>query len=622
MCGIFAAIATTPRGLAPDADVRVRRALKQMAHRGPDGQGAWVDIERGIAVGHVRLAVIDLRPESNQPFWSPCGNHVVVFNGEIYNYLEIRRELEQCGVEFRTQSDTEVLLAALMTWGEAALSRFNGMWAFVYVDLVAKRAFLSRDRCGVKPMYVCEADGEFLVASEAKGIIAYRGQVPQPDIAVISQFLKYSVGGESSRSWFHGIERFPVASSQALKLGAPSESLGLPRRFWDFPRHRLHDVPHDVEGLLLETLDDAIRIRLRSDVPLGLSLSGGLDSTMIAWRLASKFAHPVDAFTAWFEPRSDSELIRAEATCNEFGHRSNPIAESSQLTVMGDIRDCVYHLDSGWGGPAIVSYLNICRAARSKLTVMLEGQGADELFGGYSYLLPFFAMDQITEGQFRQFGLTMLRHTRSDGSGRVFAEWLRYSNTWLYNNQFRRWGSAVLGRQALKLHEREDHFKIGLGRDNASRALLFSHSHGLVNLLQYGDALSMAVGLETRCPFLDYRLVELGFQLPATCLVHDGWGKYILRKVGSQALSGNVAWPRKKLGFANRVEATIRKSIALEGISEQAIGAAIDYGLLSTRALSRDTLIAIPDGAFFRVVSLLMWLDVFYINPGHRLHRA
>jgi asparagine synthase (glutamine-hydrolysing) len=242
MCGIFAIFAPPGERLPQDADQRVARALRGIRHRGPDASGVHVDVQGRWAVGHVRLSVIDVAASSNQPFWSACGSKFVVFNGEIYNYLELRADLEREGATFRTHSDTEVLLQALIHWGTECIDRFNGMWSFVYGDATTGSFVICRDRWGVKPLYTMVHHGMLLVCSEAKGLFAFTGAVPSPDLTSIGLFLKYSIGGESPASWFAGVSRFPKGVFWQFDLRTLSVGRARARTNYSLATHHLNSL--------------------------------------------------------------------------------------------------------------------------------------------------------------------------------------------------------------------------------------------------------------------------------------------------------------------------------------------------------------------------------------------
>lgn len=609
MCGIFLAIPLGGRRLPPDAEARVSRALHAIRHRGPDAAGIHVDEGGRFALGHVRLAVIDPRADSNQPMWSSCGRRFVVFNGEIYNFVELRADLEREGVAFRTGSDTEVLLHAISRWGPGCIDRFNGMWSFAWGDLDTGEIIVSRDRWGVKPLYTWVHEGTLLACSEAKGLHAYAGSVPPADHGAIGLFVRFGFGGELRQSWFRGIERFPACHWQRFDLGR-GEALP-PTRYWDYPPPEARRVDAHAGEAFEALFQDAVRIRLRSDVPLGLSLSGGVDSASIAWMVGENCETGLQAFTAWYRPEERSELPRAREVAARFGHTIHPVEESAPDRILADLRDCIWHLDSGHSSWAIVPYLNLCRAARTRLTVMLEGQGADELLAGYVQFQLFAGIDALVRGRLWRAWDCLSAYASVEGWHSLAADLLRFSSPAVYRRQADLWGaSALLGRQALEA-EPADLRRLRLGASNLDSALRQWHRNNLANLLQYGDAISMSVNLEARCPFLDYRLVELGFSLCPDQLVGDGFGKRILRSVASERLPASVCWQRRKEGFTNPTAREVTQIVRTQGLPARGARWAVDAGLFAPAVLDRDRLQGLPENAAYRLASVCLWAEQF-----------
>ena len=614
MCGIFAIFCSPETRLPGDTTVRMDRALAAIKHRGPDASGTFIDPNGRFAVGHVRLSVIDIAASSNQPFWSACGQAFVVFNGEIYNYLELRAELEREGVSFRTNSDTEVLLQALMHWGPSCISRFNGMWAFVYGDMRTREFVVCRDRWGVKPLHTFVRDGMLVMCSEAKGIFAFLGHVPQPDVSSIAAFLKYSTGGENAHSWFRGVRRFPKGVYRKIGLLDLDPERESSVAYWNYPSSRtIRSAPEAIERMDA-ILEDAIRIRLRSDVPVGLSLSGGIDSATLAWMVGERFHKALEAYTAWHAPVERSELPMAQRIAGMFGHRSIPVAEVPTEGVLEDLSECVWHLDSGHSSPAVIPYVRLCRAARSSLTVMLEGQGSDELFAGYNEFKLFAGMDRLLGGQPLRALRCARNFAQTDGWGRLALNLARFMSQSVYERQAMQWNAEQMLTQEGIDAVPEQMRRLRVSTTNLNDALLFWHENGLTNLLQYGDALSMSVNLETRCPFLDYRLVELGFSLHEDLLIHEGYGKWALRKLIDTRVPNDLAWRRKKEGFTNSTERMIRERVERHGLPSEPVNWALDHGLFREGLRSRRLLSRMPNSVLFRTMSTMMWIERFYLR--------
>jgi asparagine synthase (glutamine-hydrolysing) len=612
MCGIFAVICRSTSKLPSDTTLRLQRALDAIKHRGPNARGTHIDPSGKYAIGHVRLSVIDLDESSNQPFWSSCGRYFVIFNGEIYNYLEIRAELEKDGIIFRTKSDTEVLLAALIQWGTDAINRFNGMWSFVFGDTQTNQFVISRDRWGVKPLFRCEHDGQLILCSEAKGIIAWLGATPKPNKKSIGLYLKYGIGGECEESWFEGINRFPQASFQRIDL--KSDSVSPLEVYWNYPTKRTINNLEEAKLEFEELFIDAIKIRLRSDVPVGLSLSGGMDSGVIAWIVGEKFKRGLESYTAWHKPVEKSELPMAQKLAHQFGHSSVGVPETPSEKVVKDLKTCIYHLDAPHNATAIVPYLNLCREARKKLTVLLEGQGSDELLGGYTQFSLFAGLDYFFRGNIVQAFLCIASNIHSVGLSNFLLDYVRFSITDLYKKQALRWKAQKYITDAV-LHAPNSNFrKFSISKLNFSDSLIYWHRFNLTNLLQMGDAVSMSVNLETRCPFLDYRLVELGFSIDTRLLLHDGFGKYFLRKIADSNIPNDIVWRRKKDGFENSTTKLITEEVEKNGLPSNAVELGISFGIFRDSIRNLNSFLEMPKNIQFRIYSLLLWIEVFYEN--------
>ena len=612
MCGIFAVICRSTSKLPSDTTLRLQRALDAIKHRGPNARGTHIDPSGKYAIGHVRLSVIDLDESSNQPFWSSCGRYFVIFNGEIYNYLEIRAELEKDGIIFRTKSDTEVLLAALIQWGTDAINRFNGMWSFVFGDTQTNQFVISRDRWGVKPLFRCEHDGQLILCSEAKGIIAWLGATPKPNKNSIGLFLKYGIGGECEESWFEGINRFPQASFQRVDL--KSDRVSPPAAYWNYPTKRTISNLEQAREQFGVLLTDAIKIRLRSDVPVGLSLSGGMDSASIACIVGEDFNKGLESYTAWHQPKEKSELPMAQRLAKKFGHASTDVPETDHDQLLIDLKTCIYHLDAGHNSPAIVPYLNLCRAARSTLTVMLEGQGSDELLGGYPSFDLFASLDYLLRGKIRQSLSCIRANAYSLGWANVFMDLIRFFNSTVYAYQANRWNAQSILCEDVNWAKPDQFRKLSITKSNFNNALIFWHTFNLTNLLQYGDAVSMSVNLETRCPFLDYRLVEFGFSLKTDLLMHDGFGKYILRKCIETRLPSEIVWRKKKDGFGNSTTHIICELVKERGLPQGAVEKAIEFGIFKHHIRNPTVFQKLPENIQFRIFSVFLWLENFYGN--------
>ncbi len=590
MCGIAGIfhLAHQPIDLA-----RVRAMSDLLRHRGPDDEGwalfetttgatqhlkgaaspagvalpdarAATPIAADLALAERRLAIIDLSPAGHTPMATPDGSLTVVFNGEIYNYIELRAHLAARGYVFRTTGDTEVVLAAYRAWGDECLARFNGMWAFALWDAPRRRLFCARDRFGVKPFYYIKTPEMFAFASEPKALWRSGLIAPRPHPHLLADFLAGYEASEPDATMFDGIMQLPGGHT----LVVTSERLAI-RRYWSLPINsdlgpaRLEDAP---VARVRELLTDAVRLRLRSDVPVGTCLSGGLDSSAIVV-IANELmqnernipralvgAHQ-KTFTACYDDAASDERAYAQMIVAQTGaewQQTFPTAESLRTDL-----DCfMWHHDEPPITSSIYAQWCVMRLARqNNVSVTLDGQGADELLAGY---LPFDVyLAQIWRaGQFRRFWREG-RALASVGS-RPLSEVLPRA---IAHQLPAMWQKHVeQARRARRLGLRADIAAGAIARHHAafdfdSRVNLPRHLRALTvnnlpRLLRSEDRNSMAFSVEARTPFLDVRFAEYVSMLPASYRLGDGWSKRVLREALRGVLPDTICWRRDKKGFA------------------------------------------------------------------------
>lgn len=554
MCGI-AGLYNLQSTLAVCHD-EIEAMLATMPYRGPDAQGVVVYNER-TALGHLRLAILDLQPASNQPFEIDDGELSIVFNGEIFNYLELRVELEALGERFRTNSDTEVLLRAYRVWGPACVPRFNGMWAFAIYDRRRDALFCARDRFGIKPFNYTIHDGRFVFASEIKAILAVAPELAVADYASLSRVLRASVGARSESTCFRNIRRLlPAHTLTATRDGIKVE------RYWEYPTDKLEQLPYDdAADQLREFLIDAIRLRMRSDVPVALTLSGGIDSSAIACLLRTFYAGPFDTYTAAYAGEPYDESLSAAALASSLQMNANLVPAAPE-NFLETLRTIMWHLESPTCTPAIFPLWNICQVARRKVTVLLEGQGADELLAGYRINFIHAVLDRLRDHQY--LGALREFSWAADTEGLVRAILLagRSLNPPMFHRLFRtaRGDEGVYDGPLRQGPERpENRRAIPLQESLLNASLIEQIEGNLVDLLHYGDAISMAHSLESRVPFLDHRLVEFCTRLPGRFKYRDGMGKAILRTAIRGDVPERILAERKKIGFLTPIARWFRE---------------------------------------------------------------
>lgn len=548
--------------------LRMREALR---HRGPDDAGIWLGHNGRVGLAHRRLSILDLSEAGRQPMHDEVGDTWVTYNGEIYNFIELREVLEKRGHRFSSGTDTEVLLAAYREWKEHCLDHLNGMFAFALYDAPAGRLFLARDRAGKKPLYYALSGGRFLFASEPKALLQDPAVSREIDLRALNFFLAYGfIPGDLSI--FRSIRKLPPAHAMTLDIASGKISRW---RYWSLPgpaRERC-----DEEDLLSELeclLEDAVRLRLRSDVPLGVFLSGGLDSSLVVALMSRVSARPVETFTIGFEEAEQDERGYANIIARHFGTRHH------ELVIRPDVLQILPQLaqqfDEPFADPSLIPTYYVCRETRRNVTVALSGDGGDELFGGYRKygssqrdaavigLLPApLRRLAATASHFLSRGgrtREYIRRLRHDAAGNFVARSLLFDLD-ARKSLFQR---DVLNELGEDLSEPEVYlrmwFKQALGQDFVNRMTATDfHVYLPDDILVKTDRASMLVSLEVRSPLLDYRIAELLFsRVPGSLKVtRKGGKKILLRKLAARLLPSSLPLNRKA-GFGIPLQAWLR----------------------------------------------------------------
>jgi asparagine synthase (glutamine-hydrolysing) len=560
MCGICGVVALGRPGERETAEAMART----LAHRGPDGAGSFE--AEGVALGFRRLAILDLSDAGMQPFASEDGRLRLVHNGEIYNYRELREELAARGHRFRTETDTEVLLAAYREWGERCVERFVGMWAFAVWDDEQGTLFASRDRFGIKPFYYRCDGGRLVFASEPK---AFRAD-PETHLAAnpraVRDYLEQSYLDHTDETFFAGLLRLPPAHN--LTFGP--EGLHV-RRYWALAPSG--PPAEDPVAAVRAAFLDSVRLQLRSDVPIGTCLSGGLDSSAIVAGVSHLLATAGDeakqvgprpqTFTAYFEDAGFDERPYAEAVVERTGAEPHWISFEAEELVNA-LPSIVETQDEPFGSTSMVAQWFVMREARrAGRVVMLDGQGSDEIFAGYhGTFAPYFA-DLVTHGRLGALGRELAAYRTLHGAGAarlaslLARPFLPARMRWTARGRVRG-GTALLARDlrglAPTLERNGAVFPDRLRR----MLLLLLGERGLPELLRYEDRNSMAHSLEARVPFLDHRLVELVFSLEGRHLIDRGMTKSVLRRALGDLLPPVVRDRVDKLGFVTPEQRWLR----------------------------------------------------------------
>ena len=515
----------------PEDAGRFGGALDLLAHRGPDDRG--VIAAPGVLLGHRRLSILDFSPAGHQPMLEPLSGAVIVFNGEIYNHVELRVELESLGHRFAGHSDTEVLLHALIEWDEQALPRLNGMWAFAFWQPAKQRLLLARDRFGVKPLYYRNGPGGLAFASEPKALLALFPEHRAVSEVALLDFLGNNLLYARGESFYQGIQVFLPAHYASYEIGTGKLRFS---RYWDYPADTNEALSAgDAVAEFDALFTDAVHLRLRSDVPVGLTLSGGLDSTGVLAAASPYTAKPMTCFTSIYSEGESGELPWAQLASDAM-HAPLIAVAAPQQDWLHTLRRVAWHMDGPGYSPAVYPLWHLMLCARAEgVPVLLEGQGADEALAGYSQYAVLELLGYVSGKSGQRRSLAGVRE-RMRALRRTFS--LRWALAWsarelsptLLRWHRRRVGFQSLMRPGIQLPLLPEPLVSG-GGDPVRQRLLMDHSLTILpGLLHYGDAISMAHGVEARNPFMDYRLVEWMFRLPARLRFHHSETKWVLRE--------------------------------------------------------------------------------------------
>ena len=593
MCG-FAGLLSTAGFTRDELTDHATRMIGPIAHRGPDDSGTWLDEQAGIALGFRRLAILDLSASGHQPMRSPSGRFVVTFNGEIYNYRDLRRELDACGHRFQGQSDTEVMLAAFEQWGiDRAVPRFAGMFAIAVWDARQRTLTLVRDRLGKKPLYVYREPGLITFGSELKALLAGPSFDRAIDHHAVSSYLRYLCVPSPATIFARAIKLPPA---HMLTLADPREPLPASRGYWSLEQVARSGLANPFTGSEVEATDalesvlsGAVRSRLRSDVPLGALLSGGVDSSAVVALMQEASSRPIKTYTIGFAEASFDEARHAAQIAAHVG------TDHSEMRLTGEdahrlIPRLVDIFDEPFADPSQLPTLLVSQFARREVTVALCGDGGDELFGGYNrYLYGSQIMTRVSRIP------RAVRQPVGAGLGSVAAAtWDRLhqltsavlplpqehfgervhklghllnaaSVSGMYRSLLSAWQQpeALLSRDLLA--------DAGSGADRTARIMDGASPADLLDRMMLADQLmylpddllakvdraSMAVGLEVRAPLLDHTVVELSWRLPQSMKVRGAVGKRILREVLYRRVPKRLI-ERPKMGFSVPIDEWLR----------------------------------------------------------------
>jgi asparagine synthase (glutamine-hydrolysing) len=577
MCGITGFLTTSP---TPDDRATLSRMTGIITHRGPDAEGFHA--EANVFLGHRRLSIIDLAT-GQQPMSNEDGSRWIVYNGEVFNHADLRPELEAAGHRYKSRSDTETILHACEQYGPAGLARLRGMFAFAVWDAAAQTLFCARDRLGIKPFYYYFDGRLFAFASEIKALLEHPQIRTEFNEAGLPEYLAFGyLSGENTM--FRGIRKLMPGHHMTLRLDGDRITQRI-ERYWDVPVPEAEDSGRDWVAECRQRLEETVRMRLMSDVPLGMFLSGGLDSSLIAAFMQRMVDRPIQTFSVGYREQAYSELGYARRVADTIGSEHREVVVGAQ-DFFDALPKLVWHEDEPITWPSSVSLYFVSRLAAKHVKVVLTGEGSDELFGGYhryahyqtsQRLLPYY---HLLPGALRDGVRRTIANSAwiSAGLRRKLQHTLlglRDDLTSLFVDNFYSAFSAqaqqtLLRRNGGSPYENYLHYwNAREGSPLLDRMLYADQKTYLVELLMKQDQMSMACSIESRVPLLDHTLVEFAARVPAKLKLR-GAGKYIVKKAAEGLLPDDIIY-RTKMGFPTPLRQWFRQETArplLDGLAE------------------------------------------------------
>lgn len=580
-------------------------------HRGPDGSGVYT--EDNIGLGSTRLAIIDLSHEADMPLFDTDGRYVIVYNGEIFNFIELRKHLMELGHRFHTNSDTEVVLNAYKEWGEECLHKFNGMWAFALWDKFEKKLFCSRDRYGIKPFYYYTDTEKFIFGSEIKQIL-YFDINKSVNEEIIYDFVLFNFLDHTDSTFINSVKKLPAGHKLILR----DNRINISRWY-----HLEENINNSLIGEKLydqfyQSLYDSVKIRLRSDVEVGSCLSGGLDSSSIVC-LMHNILHDEGkteiqkTYTACYdEPSLDerpyvNEIIEKTKSTKYFLY---PTYDE----LLNDFDNLLWHQDEPIAGLSVFSQWSVFKKIHeTNLKVVLDGQGADEILLGYFSFYPFY-LKRILQNPFG-FMKNYFRgvDTTQLGFFKFGMNFLYFNSPGLRYAHLKNLGRKYLNSNFISLFKSTEKFKQLISGSLTENRFSNLWNISLPSLLRYEDKNSMAFSVEARLPFLDHRLVELIFSIPFGELIKDGWTKNVLRESMKNILPEKVRKRKGKLAFSVPQDKWVQSLVPI--MKDTFLNSEI-----TPRFFNKQNLISMlekrnyDEKMIFRSFCLLRWMNVFKIS--------
>lgn len=577
-----------------------KSSCKKTQQTCPTLNGKSVTSSFDIGMAHRRFSIIDLSSKGHQPFFSYDKSVCVIFNGEIYNYIELRQELENKGVVFHTRSDTEVLVESYICWGTGCFNKFNGFWALAIYDFNEKKLILSRDRIGKKPLFYTRYGDTIAFASEIKSLlqINHVNKHKQVNSRAVFNWLIYGKKNLYNDSFYDGIMMLPAGTWAVINTNFPNNI----NKFWQLPTQRLQERDISISEASIrvqQLLENAVKIRLRADVPVSVELSGGMDSSTLVALAAKYNSEQITTFTVKFPEKKWNEEPYARLVAERF-NTDYHVLEKPTNHFWQHILSFTYLEEEPYHAPNLQTNQEIWQQMRSLgMKVSLNGAAGDEVFAGYPTYFNSALLENIQQGQFLDLLNNLFKYSETDSVIKNIYRLARFTIGLSLDSMMPHWRKILNKNNAYIFNEQYGFIPKG----NLLSSML--HSSMIHTPMPYwlcsGDRGYMGIPIEVRAPFLDYKLVEYVFQLPTSYLIRNGWHKWILRKAMDNILPHEVNWRKTKLGFPFPLEQFLAENKNIvEYIFAHSSNPYIDFN-------KKEMLYS-----NWRTISFVLWYELFF----------
>ena len=613
----------------------LERAVNALAHRGPDDKGTQWFAGKNSGLGHTRLSIIDLSDKGHQPMYDPEAHNWIVYNGEIYNYPEIKKELEGKGIRFVSDSDTEVVLKGYRVWGADLLQKLNGMFALAIYNEETDKLFMARDRLGIKPLYFYRKARQLIFASEIKAILAFEEYKREPDLKALHTAIHYQV---TPYTGFKDIYKLEAGTFAVFQDGNLHQ-----QQYWDINPTEEEISFQDAENSLDELLSDATRLQMLADVPIGVLLSGGLDSSVISVLMQNHTNNPLNSYTIKFKEKdlklqgNTDDSYYAAKLAKEFGFNHN------EFLIEPDIVDLlpkmIWHMDEPLADPAAINtFLIASEAKKQGIKVLLTGMGADEVFSGYRSHLACLKANQYQKSPafVRSVFESVVNKLPENGKKKSYKynRWLKQfiriasmpeferqvnsKNSALDKNGFKELFSGSFPYQDSYAYKREKEYFFKYDGLAYVTKLCFCDTKIYMtdHNLTYSDKAMMAAGVEGRPPLIDHRIVEFMFRLPPKFRIKGNTQKFLLKKVAEEYLPKEIIY-RSKAPFSAPMRGWLKnelKEMVHDILSEESIKKRGLYNAAYIQKLIRQNEQGIADNSqlIWRFMVNELWFRTFF----------